>query len=292
MATAGVRLEQGRHSRRRRWGVLAHRNGPFGLGLLAVAAVIAFAAPLVARWDPNEIGVAPELQAPTLAHPLGVDELGRDLLARIAVGLRVSIVVSLLSVSAGGLAGTALGLSAAYWGGRVDAIAGRAADVLLPYPPILVGIALTAALSPGTASVALAIAVVSVPLFLRVARAASLVEQSKDYIEAAHSLGASVARILVRHVLPNTLTPLLTQFAVSISYAIVLESGLSFLGIGVQPPHASLGSVLNTSRPYLEQAPWYAVFTGLSLAILLLGVNVLSDAIRETLDPRHLTKGA
>jgi len=270
---------------RRLW---AQPGGRLGVCLLAAMVVVAVAV----RADPVKMGVGAPLETPTWTHPFGTDEFGRDILARTAEGLRISLGVSLGAVSVGGAVGAALGLLAGYWRGFADIVVSRVGDILLPYPPILVGIALTAILGPGAVGVAVAIAVVSFPLFLRVARAASLVERSREYVEAARALGADTARILGRHLFPNVLPPLLTQFAVSIAYAVILEAGLSFLGVGVQPPQASLGSLLSTARTYLEQAPAYAVFPGVFIAVLLLGLNLLSDAMRTALDPRALARGA
>jgi len=269
-------------------GLWAQPGGRWGLCLVAVMFTVA----LGVRGDPAQMGVGAPLGPPTWAHLFGTDEFGRDILSRTAQGLRISLGVSLGAVTAGGAVGIACGLIAGYSRGVWDAVVSRLADVLLPYPPILVGIALTAVLGAGAWSVAAAIALVSFPLFMRVARAVSLVEQSREYVEAARALGANALRILGGHLLPNVLPPLLTQFTVSIAYAVILESGLSFLGVGVQPPQASLGSLLSTARSYLGQAPTYAVFPGAVIAALLLGLNLLSDTMRTVLDPRSLPKGA
>jgi peptide/nickel transport system permease protein len=281
---------------RHRWGanpyVAALRRAarkPLGLvsmvvlGALVLAAV---AAPLIAPASPTEQIRGEELQSPSLAHPFGTDELGRDLLSRAVYGLRVSLVAGVLAVAIGGVAGALLGLLAGYWGGVADAVIMRIVDGLIAFPAILFGIALVAAFGPGLKNIMLAIAIVQIPIFARIARAAMLAERSKDYVQAAVSLGAGDGRIVFGHILINAIPPLIVQMALAMGFSVLLESSLSFLGIGIRPPNPSLGSILDGSRRFMREHLYYPLFPGAVLTLLLLGLNSLADTMNEALNPR------
>jgi peptide/nickel transport system permease protein len=259
--------------------------GAAGLAIVASLVLIAVAAPLVAPYDPLEQG-ATELAAPSRAHPFGTDDLGRDLLSRVIYGARISLLVGVVAVAIGSVVGVISGLAAGYVGGWLDAVIMRLWDVLLAFPAILIGIAIAAMLGPGVTNAAIALAVVSIPQFSRITRASVLAEKQREYVQAARAIGVRSAAIAWRHILPNTVSPLLVQLSLAMGYAVLLEAGLSFLGLGAQPPEPSWGGMLNASRTYLRDAPHYAIFPGLALSLLLLGLTFLSDALRDALDPK------
>ena len=261
--------------------------GTLGLVLAGLSVTAAVLAPAIAPHDPLMQYNGQELVQPGRPFLLGTDDVGRDVLSRILYGLRLSLAVGILSVMLGALVGVVSGVTAGYAEGWLDAVTMRLWDSVLAFPPVLVGVAVAALLGPGTFSLCLALAVASIPQFARLARASVLVEKQREYVAAARCLGASDVLIMARHILPNTLSPLLVQLTLAMAFAVLLESGLSFLGIGAQPPEASLGSMLSVARRFLRPAPWYGVFPGLALVVLLLGLNFLSDAARTALDPRR-----
>lgn len=260
--------------------------GAFGLGAITLLFLIAIFAPIVAPYDPLEQDGRAELTGPSSAHLFGTDELGRDLLSRVIYGSRTSLIVGVLAVTLGSLIGVSTGLAAGYVGGWLDTAIMRLWDVLLAFPAILIGIAIAAMLGPGATNAAIALAVVSIPQFSRITRASVLGEKQRDYVQAARSIGVRDIGIAFRHILPNTVSPFLVQLSLAMGYAVLLEAGLSFLGLGTQPPNPSWGGMLNASRTYLRDAPYYAIFPGIALSILLLGLNFLSDALRDALDPK------
>ena len=266
--------------------VVQSPSGLVSLAIVVAVALCAVLAPVVAPYDPYATGRGQELRSPSGAHWLGTDEYGRDILSRVIHGSRVSLGVGVVAVLLGGAAGILAGLAAGYWEGWVDTIVMRLCDSLLAFPAILLGIALTALLGPGAVNAALALAIISLPQFARIVRASALVEKHKDYVLAARVLGAWDRRILFLHILPNASSPIVVQMALAMAFAALLEAGLSFLGLGVQPPEPSWGSMLNTSRAYLRDAIWYAIAPGAALTVLLLGLNFLADALRSALDPR------
>ena len=267
--------------------VLAQPLGLLGFGLTLLMVLVALLAPAIAPYDPNYQFQGRELAAPDSTFLLGTDEVGRDLLSRIIHGARLSLAVGGASVALGALVGVFSGLVSGYWEGWVDAVTMRLWDSVLAFPPVLVGIAVAALLGPSTTNVAVALGIASIPQFARLSRASVLVEKHKEYVTAARCLGASDARMILRHIFPNTVSPLFVQLAIAMAFAVMLEAGLSFLGIGAQPPEASWGTMLNRARRFLSAAPWYGVFPGLALVILLLGLNSLADAARTALDPHR-----
>ena len=201
-------------------------------------------------------------------------------------GAGLSITISLVAVLAGAVIGAAFGIVAGYLGVLVDSVIAQLLDVLLPFPAILLGIGVAAIFGTGVQGIIVAIGIASVPDFARIARAAAISERERDYVAAAHAIGASPGRIMRLHVLPNVVPPLLIQLSVALSFAVLLEAGLSFLGLGVQPPQPSWGGMLQVARTYLYQVPSYTVVVGVALSMLLIGFNFIADALRDILDPR------
>ncbi|MDE3075252.1 MAG: ABC transporter permease [Chloroflexota bacterium] len=262
--------------------------GLLGAAIVTALVATALAAPLLAPYDPVTQHPGYELLPPTIEFPLGTDQLGRDLLSRLIYGGRPSFIVGIIAVGIGAGIGVLTGLVAGYLGGAVDSAIMRAYDVVVAFPPILLGIAVVAVLGPGVYNVAYALAIAIAPYFARVTRASVLTEKRRDYVLAARSTGVRAGRVMLAHVLPNCLAPLLVQLALAMGISVLAEAGLSFLGLGTQPPTASWGQMLNGSRQYLRTDPWLAVWPGLALALLLLGVNFLADALRDALDPRRV----
>ena len=257
-----------------------------GLAMLAALALLAIAAPLIAPHDPEAMDVMGVMGPPSLTHPFGLDALGRDVLSRVLYALRISLLVSLSSVVvATGLA-VPLGLLAGYFGGWVDTSISRTLDMLLVLPAMLLAITLIAILGPGSAVAALAIALIYLPILARVMRTSTLVVAGQDYVAGSRARGASPLRVLVGHVAPNALGPVIVQASVLSAFALQLEAGLSFLGLGTQPPTPSLGGMLADGRDVLIQAPWVEIFPGLAIVIAVLAFTFLGEGLRRTFDPR------
>jgi peptide/nickel transport system permease protein len=266
------------------------RTGRIGILIVASFIFIALAAPLIAPHDPTEQFRGDELQAPSLKYPMGTDQLGRDQLSRVIYGARVSLAAGVLAVSVGASIGITSGLIAGYNNEKLIGIAiMRLYDGLLTFPGILLAIAIVSALGPGLFNVALAIGIAQSPLDARLTRSIVLSQREYDYVLAARSVGASGRRIAMSHIFPNTFPLLIIQLGLSIGGAVLAEGGLSFLGLGVTPPMPSWGGMLNDSRPYMYEMLWYAIWPGLALFTLLLGINFLSDALRDALDPKHIS---
>jgi peptide/nickel transport system permease protein len=270
--------------------LLYHPQGAFGLSVTALLVIVALGAPYLSPFDPVAIRAGQELRPPFGPYLLGTDQYGRDILSRIIWGTRVSLAVGLLAVSLGALVGMGTGLIGGYVGGRTEALLSRIWDTILAFPAILLGVAVTAALGPGVFNAGIAVAIINMPIFFRITRASLLVEKEKDYVAAARALGATDMHIVCRGIVPNTVSPIIVQVTVAMAQAVLLEAGLSFLGLGAQPPEPSWGSMLSESRQYLRQAGWYGVFPGVALMILLAGLNALSDALRDVLDPRQIAR--
>jgi peptide/nickel transport system permease protein len=258
----------------------------FAAALVAAHALIALAAPVVAPYDPLSQNVIGRLKGPNEANWLCADQLGRDVLSRIIHGYRTSLAVSLSAVTAALLAGGALGLLAAFYRGLIERILMRCMDAVFAFPVMLLAIGVVAMLGPQASSAAIAIAIVYTPIFARLVRAAALVVIESEFVVAARTIGASDARILMRHVLPNLASVIVAQTALMLSAAILVEASLSFLGLGSQPPHPSLGLMLAEGRNFLMLSPWSAIFAGLAILLLSFGFNLLGDALRDQLDPR------
>lgn len=254
--------------------------------VVALQVVLALAAPLVAPYDPLAQDIVARLKGPGLAHWLGTDHLGRDILARILYGYRTALIACGIAVGLALLVGGSLGLLSAYYRGWLERIAMRMMDILFAFPVMLLAIGIIAMLGPRTESAAIAIAVVYVPIFARLIRGPALVLAESDFVTGARSIGASDLRIMLRHILPNLTSVILVQTSLLLSAAILVEASLSFLGLGTQPPTPSLGLMLAEGRNFVLLSPWNAVFAGLGILFLSLGFNLLGDALRDELDPR------
>jgi peptide/nickel transport system permease protein len=258
----------------------------FGTGLILVVVLLAAFADLVAPYDPTEMKVSDALKRPSTPHPFGTDRFGRDVLSRTIHGSRIALGVALSSIAIAVAAGTVLGLVGGYAGGWPDLVIGRVMDVFFSFPTLILAIGIAAMLGPGLNNAALAIAVVYVPLFSRVARGPVIAEREKDHVVAARGLGAGWPRVVFRHILPNVLAPVIVQTSVSLAFAILIEASLSYLGLGTQPPDPSWGTMLNEGRTYLETAPWMSIFPGLAIMVAVFGFNLLGDGLRDVLDPQ------
>jgi peptide/nickel transport system permease protein len=266
--------------------LLRNRLVLFGTGLILLVVLLAIFADVVAPYDPTEMKMVDALRRPSAPHPFGTDRFGRDVLSRTIHGSRIALGVALSSIALAFLVGAALGLVGGYAGGWADLVIGRVMDVLFSFPTLILAIGIAAMLGPGLNNAALAIAVVYVPLFSRVARGPVIAEREKDHVVAAHGLGAGWPRVVFRHILPNVLAPLIVQASVSLAFAILIEASLSYLGLGTQPPDPSWGTMLNEGRTYLETAPWMSIFPGLAIMVTVFGFNLLGDGLRDTLDPQ------
>ncbi len=264
------------------------RNPLLVLGALLVAlqAAAAAFAPLIAPHDPNGQDILSRFQGPGSLYPLGTDNFGRDTLSRALYGYRTLFAISLTSVGFALCVGGTVGVLAAWRGGWFDRVAMRLMDVLFAFPIILLAIGVIAVLGPGAVSAAIAIGVVYTPIFARTLRAPALLLRDMDYVAAARSIGARDRRMLLRHLVPNLAPVILVQASLSLSTAILVEASLSFLGLGTQPPTASLGRMLAESRNFLNLSPWPAVFSGAAILLAALGFNLLGDGLQDTLDPR------
>ncbi|WP_052341455.1 ABC transporter permease [Salinarimonas rosea] len=255
-------------------------------GFLAATVLVALAAPLVAPYDPLAQSVMARLRGPGAAHLLGTDQFGRDLLSRILYGLRASLAISFGAVGLALLVGGTLGLISAYYRGWTERIVMRVMDVLFAFPVMLLAIGIIAVLGPGATTTAAAIAIVYTPIFARLLRGPALVVATSDYVLSARSIGASDARIIALHILPNLASVVLVQMSLLMSTAILVEASLSFLGLGTQPPTPSLGMMLSEGRNFLLLSPWSAVFSGLAILFVAFVLNFFGDVLRDQLDPR------
>ena len=266
--------------------LLRRRAAVVGLAVVVFFIALAVLAPLLAPYDPIATDWRAVRKPPSALHLFGTDELGRDVLARVIWGARASLMAGLVSVSIALAVAVPLGLLSGYLGGVVDGLLMRIIDAMLAIPFLVLAIALAAFLGPSLTNAMIAIGVVQTPIFTRLTRGQALAVKHEDYIEAARAVGNPHRRILLRHILPNILAPILVQATLAIAAAIIAEASLSFLGLGQQPPAPSWGSMLNTASHFLSQAPWMAVWPGLAIFSLVLSFNLLGDGLRDALDPR------
>ena len=270
------------------WNRLLRRGGAmFGLAVVLFFVLLALLAPWLAPYDPVATSWSAVRAAPSTAHLFGADELGRDVLSRIIWGARASILAGVVSVSISLAFGVPIGMVAGYLGRWIDALISRITDAMLACPFLILAIALAAFLGPSLTNAMIAIGISATPVFIRLTRAQVLAAKSEDYVEAARALGNPHLRIALRHIFPNIVAPLIVQATLAIAAAVIAEASLSFLGLGQQPPAPSWGSMLNTARNYVDQAPWMAIWPGVSIFLLVLSFNLLGDGLRDALDPRH-----
>ena len=251
-----------------------------GIALLAVLA------PRVAPASPVKTDFGAVLQAPSARHLMGTDELRRDVLSRVIFGARASLEAGLISVGLAISAGVPLGIVAGFYRGRLDDVLMRLTDAMLSFPQLILALAVAAVLGPGLAKAMIAIAVVLTPIFMRIRRGQMLAERELEYVDAARALGAGDRRIIWRHLLPNSLAPIVVQGSLNVAQAIITEATLSFLGLGTQPPTPSWGSMLNAAQQYLSQAPWLSFWPGVAIGVTVFAINVAGDGLREMWDPR------
>jgi peptide/nickel transport system permease protein len=289
-AAAVARPSREGRERARRWTVLRQaartRLGPLGVVVMIVAIAVALFAPLISPYDPLKQDLGNTLARPDRAHLMGTDNVGRDVLSRMIWGTRVSLFAGFGSVALAMVTGGLLGLLAGYAGGQTDGLVMRVMDAVLSFPPLVLALALGAVLGAGLTGVVIALGVVYTPTFARLMRGQVLTITARDYVEAARALGAPGWRVAWHHVLPNAAAPIVIQASLSVAFAILAEASLSFLGLGIQPPGASWGSMINAGRGYLQQAPWIVFWPGTALFVTVVGLNFVGDAVREALDPR------
>ena len=265
----------------------SHKSAMFGGAIVVFFVAIAVFAPLLPLPDPTATDWAAVRKAPSLAHPFGTDEIGRDVLSRLVFGARASLQAGVISVAIAVLFGLPLGVAAGYFGGWVDMIISRCTEALLAVPFLILAIALAAFLGPSLMNAMIAIGLSAMPVFIRITRGQAISVKAEDYVESADAIGLSTFAILTRYIVPNVLPPVLVQSTLTVATAIIAEASLSFLGLGQQPPAPSWGSMLNTAKNFLNQAPWMAFWPGVAIFLVVLGFNLLGDGLRDALDPRE-----
>jgi len=263
-----------------------NRGALLGGALVLLLVVAAIFAPVLADRPPAQQDLRARLQPPSATHVFGTDEFGRSLYSRVLHGARVSLLTGLIPVVLALLTGSLLGLSAGYFGGRVDALIMRVMDVLLAFPSLLLALAVVGTLGPGLVNAVIAIAIVDIPQYARLVRSVVLGTREEEFVQAARALGAGHARLMLRHVFPSAIGPIVVQATLGIGFAILAIAGLSFLGLGVQPPTADWGEMLARGRRFLPDATWLMIFPGLAVSITVLAFNLLGDGLRDALDPR------
>jgi len=270
---------------------LQTRGAGFGLVVVALVLVVALTADVIAPYNPNQAQPAGVLTAPALAHWLGTDQLARDVLSRIIHGTRTSVQAGVVSVGFALVAGVSIGLLAGYHGGWIDDALVLVVDALWSFPTLVLALAIAASLGPGLTNAMLAIGVVFTPVFARLVRGQTLSVRERDFVMAARALGAGSGRLMLRHIWPNVTAPIIVQTSLLVASAIVVEAALSFLGLGIEPPNASWGSMLKGGYQYMQQAPWLSFAPGTAIFVTVLAFNLLGDGLRRGLDPRLRQQG-
>lgn len=270
------------------WGprVRRHKGMILGFYLLGLLVLIALLQDLIARESPTRIDVTVALEEPSWVHLMGTDQYGRDVYSRVIHGARISLTVGLISVGIAAIIGTIVGLVAGYYGAAVDALCMRLVDVLLAFPGILLALAIVSALGPNLRNLMLAVGIAGIPLYARIVRGSVLVAKEHLYVEAARAVGAPSRTILVRHILPNVIAPIVVTATLGMGGAILAAAALSFIGLGSQPPTPEWGRMLSEGRDYLRDAWWISAFPGLMIMLTVLGMNLLGDGLRDVFDPR------
>ena len=258
-----------------------------GLVVITLFVGIAIFAPWIAPYDPIATSFSTVRKAPSALHWFGTDEIGRDVLSRIVFGARASLLAGVVSVLISLAVGVPVGLLAGYAGRTTDMLISRITDAMLACPFLILAIALAAFLGPSLTNAMIAIGISATPVFIRLTRGTTLAVKAEEFVLAARAIGNGPLRIAVRHVLPNIFAPLLVQATLAIAAAVIAEASLSFLGLGQQPPQPSWGSMLNVAKNYIDNAPWMAIWPGLSIFLLVLSFNLVGDGLRDALDPRH-----
>jgi len=276
-----------RRRRRRLARFMRNRAAVAGAIIVLIVIVAAILAPWLSPYDPVQASFMTVRQAPSAAHWFGTDELGRDVLTRLLWGARASLLAGVVSVGIAVAIGVPLGLAAGYFGGLVDGIVSRIADALLSIPFLILAIALAAFLGPSLTNAMAAIGISAMPRFVRLTRGQAISVKAEEYVEGARAIGLGHYRIIVRYVLPNVLPPIIVQASLTVAMAIIAEASLSFLGLGQLPPAPSWGSMLNTAKDFVSQAPWMSIFPGVAIFVAVLGFNLLGDGLRDALDPRE-----
>jgi peptide/nickel transport system permease protein len=257
-----------------------------GAVVIVVFVAVAITAPAIAPEDPNAIDTKARREAPTDAHLLGTDELGRDVLSRIIYGARVSLRVGLISIGIALTGGTILGVIAGYFGRWADTLIMRVTDVMLAFPGILLAIAIVAILGPVLFNLMVAVGIEAIPVYARTARASTLATRGQEFVVGARAAGAGHPRLLLRHILPNIVAPLIVLATIGVAGSILAAAGLSYLGLGAQPPTAEWGAMLSSARTYVRDAWWMATFPGVAIMLVVLALNLFGDGLRDILDPR------
>lgn len=270
--------------------LLKNRSAKVGFVIVSLAVITALFAPFVAPYDPLKADLREMLNPPSLRHPLGTDELGRDILSRIVYGSRISLTLGVVSVGIGLTGGLPLGALGAYYGGIADLLIMRLIDILLAFPAILLAIVVVSILGPGLYNAMIAVGVSQLPIYARLIRSVILSIKEKEFVEAARALGANDAWILLRHIVPNALAPVIVQATLNVASAILSAAALGFLGLGAQPPTPEWGTMLSKGRVYLRVAPHVTTFPGLAILLTVLGFNLLGDGLRDALDPRMVRR--
>jgi peptide/nickel transport system permease protein len=285
--TVAIGEERGERPWRRTMRRLAKRRAALvGLTVVAFFIALSILAPIVSPYDPLATNWAMVRKPPSMLHLFGTDEIGHDILARIIWGSRASLMAGIISVSLALAIGVPIGLLTGYVGGIVDATVMRLIDAMLAIPFLILAIALAAFLGPNLTNAMIAIGVSQMPVFVRLTRGQVLSVKHEEYVEAAYAVGNSARRIVLRHILPNIIPPLLVQATLATAAAIIAEASLSFLGLGQQPPDPSWGSMLNSAKNFMSQAPWMAIWPGLAISSLVMSLNLFGDGLRDALDPR------
>ena len=263
-----------------------HRLAMFGAVLVALEVGLALLAPWIAPHEPNRMDYTAVLSGPTTEHPLGTDDLGRDLLSRTLYGSRLSLEVGIVAVLVAVVLGVPIGLVSGYFGGIFDEAVMRVVDAVMALPALVLALTIAAVLGPGIWNATVAIAVVAAPTYTRLVRGQVLSIKENDYVLAAQSIGAPTWVILMRHILPNAFSPVIVQASLGVGFAIILEASLSFIGLGAQPPTPSWGNMVQVGFQYLEIAPWFVLIPAVAIFLAVLGFNMLGDGLRDTLDPK------
>ncbi|QDL94627.1 ABC transporter permease (plasmid) [Paroceanicella profunda] len=265
---------------------LRNKTGAAGLLITLLVLLAVAAGPALIPYGPEEMDFMATLAPPSRAHPFGTDSFGRDVLVRVLEGARVSLLISVLSISIAASAGCLIGVSSGYHGGWVDAVLMRVSDLLFAFPSFILAMLLMVLFGFSTLNIVLAIALVYLPIFARISRNSTLLIRDDPFVQAARLMGRRPLAIMAREILPNISAPIMVQASVGLAFAIILEAGLSFIGLGVQPPTPSLGGIMADGREYFSRAPWVLTMSGVAISVALLGINLLGDGLRDFTDPR------